>query len=103
MGAKLWRRCFSTSRVDVGARPRSELYRADVFVAPGGRDGAALLVSAAVVLRAARRAHLLAGRADADVGVSADLSRGPDRSFCTRRRRAHRRRDVVGYPVPRAA
>src|SRR3954454_17330565 len=102
-GAKRWKKCFSMWRADASARPRNERHRGDVFAAPRRRDGAALLVSVALVLRAPDRADLLADRADADVGLPADLSRRADQPLCTRRRRTHRRRDAVGCPVSRTA
>src|SRR3954470_17677706 len=102
-GAKRWKKCFWMWRADASARPRDERRRGDVFAAPRRRDGAALLVSVALVLRAADRADLLADRADADVGLSADLPRRADQPLCARRRRVDRRRDAVGRPVPRAA
>ena len=48
------------------------------------RDGAAQLVSAALVVAAHRRPDLLAGGADADVGLSAALP-DPTRRACSRR------------------
>jgi hypothetical protein len=45
------------------------------FSAPGRRDDPALLVSPAVVMAAAPRAHLLTDGADADLGFSAALRR----------------------------
>src|SRR4051812_7172554 len=94
-GAKRWKKCFWMWRADASARPRDERRRGDVFAAPRRRDGAALLVSVALVLRAADRADLLADRADADVGLSADLPRRADQPLCARRRRVDRRRDAV--------
>src|SRR5579884_1616658 len=66
------------------------------------RNGASLLVSLAFVLAARARPDLLADRADADVGFPADVRRAKCRLLCPRRRRVHRLRAVVGYPVPRA-
>src|ERR1041385_7168016 len=94
MGAKRSRRCFSMSRADASVRPRNERSGAGVLAAPRYRDGAALLVSVALVLRAADRADLLAGRADADVGIPADLSRRTNQPLRPRRRRADRRSDA---------
>src|SRR5436189_2674940 len=91
------------SPAGANARQRNERSSADVFAAPGRGDGAALLVPVALVVRAPDRADLLADRADADVGLSADLSRRPNEPLRARRRRADRRRDAVGHPVPRPA
>src|SRR5947208_17086200 len=103
-GAIRWRKCFSMSRAGAIARRRNERARAaGVLAAPCGRDGAALLVSVALVVRAADRADLLADRADADVGLPANLSRWPGEPLCARRRRAGRRGDAVGHSVSRAA
>ena len=82
-GARDERRCFS--------------------LPPRRRDGAALLVSAALVVAAAGRADLLAGGADADVGLPADLSRRAGEHARAGRRRVHRRRAAVGHPVSRPA
>ena len=75
-----------------------------VLAAPRRRDGAALLVSAALVLAAAARADLLAGGADADVGLpAAATSRRTAGFFAQAARHLHRRGDAVGHPVPRPA
>ena len=87
--ARRWRTCSSTSRAaaatdarPTGAtRPRNERRPGDFdrralpfLLAPQGRrHGAPPLVSAALFLAAHRRPHLLAGGADADVGVPAAL------------------------------
>src|SRR5262245_47554226 len=70
--ATRWRKCSSMSRAGANASARRE--RA-VLVPPHRRDGAALLVSVALVVPAADRADLLAGGADADVGLPAELHR----------------------------
>src|SRR5437764_15001225 len=104
MAAIRWKKCFSMSRAGVIARRRNEgCCTASVLAAPRRRDGAALLVSVALVVRAADRADLLADRADADVGLPANLSCGPGEPLRARRRRAGRRGDAVVHPVPRDA
>src|SRR5258707_11847294 len=85
-----WKRSFSTSRAgarslkgrflrrrrnDDGASRGPPPGGAGVLAAARHRHGAALLVSAALVVGAPHRADLLAGRADADVGLPADLYR----------------------------
>src|SRR5581483_6407827 len=100
------RKCFSTSRAGVNtARWRNEPARraGRIFAAAHRRDGAALLVSAALVLGAPHRADLLARRADADVGFPADLPVAADEYLRAHRRRAGRRGAVVGHPVSRPA
>ena len=80
--------------------------RADV-IAFSPRRVAAMVLRYWYLLRsslaAPDRADLLAGRADADVGLPADLSRRAGEHVRARRRRAHRRGAAVGHPVPRAA
>src|SRR5919112_180013 len=105
-GGRRWRKCFSTSHAAAIARKPDEQCGSrarHVFAAPRRRDGAALLVSAALTVRAADRARLLAGRADADVGLPADLSRGPGEPLRPGWRHAGRRRNAVGHPIPWAA
>src|SRR6185436_18590102 len=103
MGVKRSRKYFSMLRAVASQRPRDDPGRANVLAAPRRRDGAALLVSAALVVRAADRADLLANRTDADVGLPANLSGGTDQPLRAGGRRADRRRDAVGHPVPRTA
>src|SRR3954451_10175982 len=105
-----WKRYFSTSRAAPRMRPRDEWRdprrcRRDHHVLARAccRDGAALLVPVALVLRAVDRTDLLADRADADVGLPADLSRRPVEHAGARGRRVHRRSTALGYPVPRPA
>ena len=74
----IWRRCSSTSPAAPARRGRRRddhaIARAiAVFAAPRVRDGAAALVSAQLVLAARARPDLLAGGADADVGLPAKL------------------------------
>src|ERR1700722_6498380 len=89
--AARWKRCSSTWRAVAAmpARPRSERRarhqprsraRLRDFLAPDRRHDRALLVSAALVVAAASRARLLAGGADADVGLPAALYR-PERGL----------------------
>src|ERR1041384_2934593 len=96
-------RCFSTSRA---GRPRRRTRRnerarrrARLLAGAHRRHGAALLLPAALVLAAAARPHLLAGRADADVGFPPALPRPERRLLRSRRRHVHRRRALVGHPV----
>src|SRR3954471_22254690 len=103
MGAGRWRKCFSTSRAAATARQRDERSPAGFLHSPSRRDGAALLVSVALLVLPPDRADLLADRADADVGLPADLSRWPGEPLRARRRRAGRRGDALGHPVSRAA
>src|SRR6185312_9151597 len=74
-----------------------------LLLLPRRRDGAALLVSAVVVLAAHSRPYLLADGTDADVGIPADVRRAARWFVCARRRRVHRLGAVVGYPLPRTA
>src|SRR2546430_1456889 len=103
------RRCSSMSRADAAkphARPPNEpaaFARADDLAAPRRRHGAALSLSAALVVVAGAGADLLAGRAAPGLGLPAVLHRAEFRLLCPRRRRLHRRRDDVGHPVPRPA
>ena len=57
----------------------------------------------ALVLAAHARPDLLAGRADADVGLSAALRFAERRLLRAGRRHVHRRGAAVGHPVPRPA
>ena len=77
--------------------------RPRLFRQPRRRHGAALLVSAALVLAARARPDLLADGADADVGLPAALRVAERRPLRARRRRVHRRGAAVGHPVPRPA
>ena len=74
-----------------------------VLAAPRRRDGAAPLVSAELVLAARARPDLLAGGADADVGLPAAVRLAELRLLREGRRHLHRRGDAVGHPVPRPA
>src|SRR5664280_3756515 len=78
------------------ARPRP-------FHQSRARHGAALLVSAALVLAARARPDLLADGADADVGLPATLRVAERRAVRAHQRRVHRRGAVVGYSIPRSA
>src|SRR6185312_1332430 len=103
-GGRIWKRCSSTSRAAAFARrPRNDHARYLVLLLPRRRDGAALLVSFALVLAAAARPDLLADGADADVGVPADVCRAERGLLRARRRRIHWLRPLVGHPVPRPA
>src|SRR5258708_7074791 len=78
--------------------------RLERFRAPGGgRDGAALSVSPALILAAHSRADLLADDAIVRLGISAALHFAERRIFCARRWNVHRRGAAVGHPVPRPA
>ena len=105
--ARRWRRCSSTSRADAAniARPRNDRQRQRprFFRQSRRRHGAALLVSAALVLAARARPDLLADGADADVGLPAALRDAERRVVRARDRRVHRRGAAVGYSVPRPA
>src|ERR1019366_3326824 len=105
--ARRWKTCFSTWRAGAGsiARRRNERprFRRRIFRQSRGRHGAALLVSAALVLAAHPRPDLLADRADADVGLPAALRLAECRLLRARRRRVHRLGAALGYPVPRPA
>src|SRR6478735_1110113 len=72
-----------------------------IFVVARIRDGAPLLVSAALVLAARARPDLLADSADVHVGLAADLYRSAEWRARPGRADIHRRGDVVGYLVPR--
>src|SRR5262245_30589243 len=100
--ARRWRRCSSTSRAVV-ARPPVRLRNEPVvpacahdLAAPRQRHGAALSLSAALVVVARPRADLLAGGAAAGLGLPAVLHRTEFRILRARRRRLHRRRHDVG-------
>src|SRR5262245_2313403 len=102
MAGRTWKRCFSTWRAAAGrARPPNDTgrYWNGVFAQSCRRNGATLLVSAALVLAAHSRPDLLADRADADVGFSTDLYFAERRIFRAGQRRVHRRGPTVGYPV----
>src|SRR3954463_11029910 len=108
-GAIRSKRCSSTSRADAArprARPPNEFFvyvSVRDFAAPRRRHGAALSLSAALVMVARAGADLLAGRAAPGLGLPAILHRAEFRLLRPRRRRLHRRRDDVGHPVPRPA
>src|ERR1700760_1719220 len=102
------RKSFSTWRAAGWGRQPSERARRPAVRLRGlgaahRRDDRPLLVPAALVLAAAARAHLLAGGADADVGLSAALYRRELRVLRPCRRHLHRRGAAVGHPVPRPA
>ena len=108
--ARRWKRCSSTSRAAAAkprARPRNERATppalVDARAAPRRRDGAALSLSAALVLDAAARADLLAGGAAVRLGLPAALHHAECRLLRPRRRHVHRRGADVGHPVPRPA
>src|SRR3954471_13926162 len=103
MDGRRWRRFFLTWPEPVASRRRNAPRRRlpQRLPPPHRRDGAALLVSLALVLAARRRPDLLAGRADADVGIPAALSRRPAEPRGAGGRRIHRRGAAVGHPVPR--
>src|SRR5689334_22732903 len=90
------RRCSSMSRADAAkplARPPNEpaaFDRADDLAAPGRRHGAALSLSAALILVAGAGADLLAGRAAPRLGLPAVLHRAEFRLLRPRRRRLYR-------------
>src|SRR5204862_4180964 len=108
------RKCFSTWRA-AAPKParrvkparrrndRASTFLRRVLAAPGRRHGAALLVSVALVVAAHARTDLLAGGADADVGLPAALHLHQCGIFRPRWRHVHRRGAVVGHSVPRPA
>src|SRR6202043_2290408 len=103
MGATRSRKSSSTWPADAPRRARQPNERgghARILTASGRRDGAALLVSLALLLAAYDRADLLAGRADADLGLLAALRGAKRRLFCTRGRHFHRRGAAMGHPLP---
>src|SRR5215471_16908250 len=110
--AKPSKRCSSTScaAVPTCAKSRSEQdarheirRRLRDLLAPDRCDGRALLVPAALIVAAAARTGLLAGGANADVGLSPALYRPECRIFRPSRRYLHRRGAAVGYSFPRPA
>src|SRR5262249_48294470 len=109
MAAIRSRRCSSMSRADAAkphARPPNEpaaFVRFDDLAAPRRRHGAALSLSAALVLVARAGADLLASRAAPGLGLPAVLHRAEFRLLRARRRRLYRRRDDVGHSVSRPA
>src|SRR3954454_8789488 len=108
MAAAIWRRCSSTSLAAPAkrGRPRDDGAIAGarcVLAAPSRRNGAPPLVSAQLILAAGARPDLLAGGADADVGLSATVRVAELRFLHEGGRYIHRRGDAVGYPVPRPA
>src|SRR5258705_12686578 len=98
-GAIRSRRCSLMSRGDAAkprARRRNEPADRDCtsdLAAPRRRHGAALSLSAALVVVAGAGADLLAGRAAPGLGLPAALHRAEFRLLRARRRRLHRRRD----------
>src|SRR6185437_671088 len=105
MAVKRWKKFSSTLRAAAAdnTRPRNEQsgHRSWFLAQPRRRDGAPLLVSAALVLAAHSRSRLLADGADADVGLFAALRVAKRRVLRARRRRVHRFRAAMGHPVPR--
>ena len=97
------RRRARALRLTQAPHERAFHQRADAGAASRRRDGAALSLSAALVLDAAAGAHLLAGGAALRVGLSAALHRAECRLLRPRRRRVHRRGADVGHPVSRPA
>src|SRR5258706_15247191 len=79
------------------------LHASELLAAPDWRAGAALLVSAALLLAAAARTDLLVDGAGADLGIDPALCRAALGIFRARRRHADRRHAAVGNPFPRAA
>src|SRR4051794_11488540 len=107
MAAAIWRRCSSTSLAAPAkrGRPRDGAIAGArcVLAAPSRRNGAPPLVSAQLILAAGARPDLLAGGADADVGLSAAIRLAELRLLHEGSRHIHRRGDAVGHPVPRSA
>src|SRR5882757_10542904 len=108
MAAAIWRRCSSTSPVVPAKRGKSRDDGAIagtrcVLAASSRCDGAAPLVSAQLVLATRARPDLLAGRADADVGLPAAVRLAELRLLHESGRHLHRRGDAVGHSVPRPA
>src|SRR5689334_13141420 len=107
--AARWKKCFSTWRAAMApssARPPNESpFRlcCSVFGAPHLGNDAAALVSVAFILAPPARSHLLADRADGDLGIPAILHRHQCRLLRPRRRYFYRRGTAVGYFVPRPA
>src|SRR5712672_2632827 len=103
------RRCSSMSHADAAkprARPPNEPADRDCasdLAAPRRRHGAALSLSAALVMVAGPGADLLAGRAAPGLGLPAVLHRAEFRLLRPRWRRLHRRRDDVGHSLSRPA
>src|ERR1700759_4857055 len=98
------RKSFSTWRAAGWGRQPSERARRPAVRLRGlgaahRRDDRPLLVPAALVLAAADRFHLLAGRADAYVVLSAPLYRAKLRVLRPCRRHINRRSVAVGHPV----
>src|SRR5947209_4053476 len=108
MAAAIWRRCSSTSPAAPAkrGRPRDDGAIAGtrcVLAASRRCNGAPPLVSAQLVLAARARSDLLAGRADADVGLSATIRLAELGLLHEGGRHFHRGGDAVGHPVPRSA
>src|ERR1700728_4945615 len=70
-----------------------------LFATAHGRNDAALLVSAALVVAAAARSRVLADGANDHVGLPAILHHAECRLLCARRRHVHRRGAAVGSSV----
>src|SRR5689334_5286131 len=103
MAAAIWRRCSSTSPAAPAKRGRPHGDDAiagtrRVLAASSRCDGAASLVPAQLVLAARARPDLLAGGADADVGISAAVRLAELRLLHEGGRHFHRRGDAVGHP-----
>src|SRR4030088_3603332 len=115
------RRCFSTSRAGAPKGPQRGPYkgfyerppkkaRHEQRRNPSGHslashrgDDPALLVSADLVVAAPTGAGVLAGPANHNLGIPAELHLAECRVLCPRRRHLCRRYHPVGYPVSRAA
>src|SRR5664279_2223835 len=101
MAAKRWKKSSSTWRAVAATNTRRcherRRHRRRFFTQSRRRDGATLLVPAALVLAAHSRPDLLAGRADADVGLPAALRIAECRLLRARRRRVYRLGAAVGH------
>src|SRR5215213_8971527 len=99
------RKSFSMSRAVAFRSRRREHAGPSLRYRPASdrRDDPAVLVFASILLAAAAGITLLARAADHHLGLSADLHRGECGLFRACRRHPDRRRDLVGYPVPRPA
>src|SRR6185437_4739171 len=98
----VWVPAFA-GRTAEGPRNEQPRHRPRFLDGARRRHGAALLVSAVVVLAAYSRLDLLADGADADVGLPADLRLAAGRLLRAGRRRFHRLGAAVGHPVSRPA
>src|SRR5689334_17054231 len=113
MAAPIWKKYFLMWRAAPASPNRRGRRRYDpakrdslssgLFVVACVRHGAALLVSAALVVAARARSDVLANRADEYVGLVADLYWSTKRRARAGGTNLHRRGDVVGHAVPRPA